>query len=252
MLDKEKGSPEEGTPQHLANGSARRIRDSLVVRYLPYATSIANKIAQSLPPEADFDEIVCNARLGLLEAAKRFNPSLLIDFKTFSYYRIKGAIFDGLRKNGALPRSIYSRLKLERAADDYLREKNERGASSESKPLKSEVESLYKTVNHLSSICVVSMDAIEHFDIEDEHSQREIEKKAEFQRIKEKMKFAIDDLPHKERKLVKMYYFQSKTLGEIGELLGLSKSWTCRLHARALTILFEKITSMNVKSQPEA
>ena len=57
------------------------------------------------------------------------------------------------------------------------------------------------------------------------------------------MKEAIESLPDKERKLIKMYYFQNKTLEESGEDLGLSKSWTSRLHARALEILFKKINS---------
>ena len=49
-------------------------RDSLIGQYLPYATSIANKVAQTLSNDADIEEIICNARLGLLEAAKRFDP----------------------------------------------------------------------------------------------------------------------------------------------------------------------------------
>lgn len=229
----------------------KKSRDDLVMRYLPYAASIANKIAQSLPRDTDTDELLCNARLGLLEAAKRFNPNLLVDFKTFSYYRIKGAIFDGLRKTGALPRSMYARMKLERDATEYLQDKVNNGGVVEAQA-KTEIEDLYKTVNHLANVCVVSMDAMENFEVEDDQSQKDIEQKTEFQRVKEKMKFAIEALPDKERKLVKMYYFQNKTLGDIGDLLGLSKSWTCRLHARALEILFERITSMNVKSQLEA
>lgn len=230
--------------------SHQRNLDLLVNRYLPYAASIATKVAQGLPRGADIEEILCNARLGLLEAAKRFNPNLLVDFKTFSYYRIKGAIFDGLRKNGLLPRSIYSRLKMEREANEYKQDQIQRGALPEVEA-SAQPSSVYNTASHLASICMVSIDAMENFEVEDEQSQRDIERKAEFQKIKEKMKYAIEDLPDKERKLVKMYYFQSKTLGEIGDLLGLSKSWTCRLHARALEMLFEKITSMNVKSEPE-
>ena len=57
------------------------------------------------------------------------------------------------------------------------------------------------------------------------------------------MKEAMESLPDKERKLVKMYYFQNKTLEEAGSDLGLSKSWTSRLHARALEILFKKINN---------
>ena len=77
----------------------------------------------------------------------------------------------------------------------------------------------------------------------------DIEHKAEFQKIKEFMRQAIEELPEKERKLIKMYYFQNKTLEEAGQKLGLSKSWTSRLHARALGLLFKKISLIQLKNQ---
>jgi DNA-directed RNA polymerase specialized sigma subunit len=46
-----------------------------------------------------------------------------------------------------------------------------------------------------------------------------------------------------------MYYFQNKTLEEAGQKLGLSKSWTSRLHARALGLLFKKISLIQLKNQ---
>src|SRR4029434_2304489 len=101
-------------------------RDALIEQYLPYATSIANKVAQTLSNDADMEEIVCNARLGLLEAAKRFDPKFNVDFKTFAYYRIKGAIYDGLRKTGWIPRSLYSKIKFEQAANEYLQTMSEK------------------------------------------------------------------------------------------------------------------------------
>jgi RNA polymerase sigma factor for flagellar operon FliA len=38
---------------------------------------------------------------------------------------------------------------------------------------------------------------------------------------------------------MEMYYFEEKTLEEAGGALGLSKSWACRLHARAVDLLRE-------------
>jgi RNA polymerase sigma factor for flagellar operon FliA len=87
-------------------------------------------------------------------------------------------------------------------------------------------------------------------EIEDKKSN-DIENKAEFQKIKEFMRQAIEELPEKERKLVKMYYFQNKTLEEAGYKLGLSKSWTSRLHARALNLLFKKISLIQIKNQSQ-
>ena len=225
-------------------------RDALIERYLSYATSIANKIAQTLSSDVDVEEVVCNARLGLLEAAKRFDPKMGVDFKTFAYYRIRGAIFDGLRKTGWIPRSLYAKIKFEQAANDYLQTKSEEAAVSKnpSAPAEQEAGELYDTVNSLASIYIISLDASEEpMEIEDKKANN-IEHKAEFQKIKEVMRQSIEDLPDKERKLIKMYYFQNKTLEEAGSKLKLSKSWTSRLHARALELLFKKISTMQLKA----
>ena len=60
-------------------------RDALIEKYMPFATSIASKMARTMPSSVDFDDLVCNARLGLLEAAKRYDARFGVDFKTFAY-----------------------------------------------------------------------------------------------------------------------------------------------------------------------
>jgi RNA polymerase sigma factor for flagellar operon FliA len=90
----------------------------------------------------------------------------------------------------------------------------------------------------------MSMDSIENFDVGDEEAKQAMEQKTEFQKIKELVCDAIEGLPDKERKLIKMYYFQNKTLEEIGEVLNLSKSWTSRLHARGLELLYKKVSAL--------
>ncbi len=223
-------------------------RDVLIQQYLPYATSIANKVCQTLSNDADREEIIGNARLGLLEAAKRFDAKHNVDFKTFSYYRIKGAIYDGLRKTGWIPRSLYARIKFEQASNEYLQNVSEKNAQKSSHNPEEEISEVYETVNSLASIYIISIDANEEpLDLEDKKSN-DIESKAEFQKVKEFMRQAIEELSDKERKLIKMYYFQNRTLEEAGEKLGLSKSWTSRLHSRALEVLFKKISTMQIKS----
>jgi len=214
-------------------------RNSLVEQYLPYAASIAGRVMQTLSSAVDFDDVMCNARLGLIEAAKKFDPTLNVDFKTFAYYRVKGAIYDGLRKTGWIPRSLYAKIKFEQASNEYLQYMADRRSLPQR--AEDEMTELYDTVNSLASIYVISLDAAdENLDLED-HRTKDVEQSAQFQQVKQMMKEAIESLPDKERKLVKLYYFQNKTLEEAGTLLGLSKSWTSRLHARALEILFGKI-----------
>ncbi len=215
-------------------------RDALIEQYLPYASSIASKVMQTLSSSVDFDDVMCNARLGLLEAARKFDTNLNVDFKTFAYYRIKGAIYDGLRKTGWIPRSLYARIKFEQATNEYLQHMAEKGLP---RSPDEDISEVINTVNSLASIYVISVDSTEEgIEIED-HNNKDIEQNTEFQQVKQYMKEAIESLPDKERKLVKMYYFQNRTLEEAGDLLGLSKSWVSRLHARALELLFKKINA---------
>lgn len=224
--------------------NATEVRDALVEQYFPYASSIAAKLARSMPSEVDFDDILCNARLGLLEAAKRYDAKYGVDFKTFSYYRIKGAIYDGLRKTGWIPRSLYSKIKFEQAANEYLAA-NEHNQDSRFDFYKKELAEIHDSINSVASIYVMSLDSMDEFEVEDTEANKEIEQRAEFQKVKDKVCDAIEGLPDKERKLIKMYYFQNKTMEEIGEQLSLSKSWTSRLHARGLELLFKKVSGMS-------
>lgn len=215
-------------------------RDKLIEDYMPFAASVANRVAQSLSSNVDYDELLCNARIGLLEAAKRFDDRQDVDFKTFAYYRIRGAIYDGLRKSGWVPRSVYAKIKMEEASNDYLRYKSECSGEEDS-----EYEhQLIDTVNSLASVYVISLDADQEMEIEDT-DQVDVEQRAELKEIRAHMRSAIDSLPEIEKKLIKMYYFQNKTLEEAGEKLELSKSWTSRLHARALGLLFKRIKAVS-------
>lgn len=216
---------------------ALRRRDELIAEYMPYALSIASRVYQNLSSAVEFDEVLCNARVGLLEAAKRFDEAHGVDFRTFAYYRIKGAIYDGLRKAGWIPRTLYAKIKFEEAANDYLQFMSTYADSRDSDDSDTEVT---ETVNSLASIYVMSLDSSEDFDVEDPDTPN-FEQSAEFRQVRLRMREAIDSLPSTEKRLIKMYYFQNRTLEEIGERLGLSKSWASRLHAKALSMLLKKI-----------
>jgi RNA polymerase sporulation-specific sigma factor len=55
-------------------------------------------------PWAELDELLQWGAIGMLEATKRFDKSLGIDFQAFAARRIRGAMIDGLRREGALRR----------------------------------------------------------------------------------------------------------------------------------------------------
>jgi len=228
-------------------------RDAIIEQYMPYAASIANRVCQSLSSSVDHEDVLCNARLGLLEAAKRFDGRADVDFRTFAYYRIKGAIYDGLRRSSWLPRTLYAKIKFEEAANEYLQNKSLQCKQMEEKKTKKGGQNdkvVTETVNSLASIYIISLDAGENNDVEDTDGL-DVEHRIEFMQIRRHMRDAIGTLPEKEKQLIMMYYFQNRTLEEVGEHLKLSKSWTSRLHARALEILFKRMRNRSSESKSE-
>ncbi|MCB8874918.1 sigma-70 family RNA polymerase sigma factor [Acidisoma silvae] len=55
-------------------------------------------------PWADLDELLQLGAIGMLEAVQRFDTTRSIDFQAFAARRIRGAMIDGLRRDGALQR----------------------------------------------------------------------------------------------------------------------------------------------------
>src|SRR6185436_11369037 len=94
-------------------------RQHLVDGNIPFVRSIAAKVKEQLPREIEFDDLVSYGMQGLLEAADRYDLQHGCAFTTFAYYRVRGAIFDGLRGMGWLPRGEYARMRFEERASTY-------------------------------------------------------------------------------------------------------------------------------------
>lgn len=75
-------------------------QQKLVEQYIPLANKLAHKKKRSLPSFVDFEELQSAAYMGLVEAASRYNPDLGVEFSTYAYPRIFGAIQDYLREMG--------------------------------------------------------------------------------------------------------------------------------------------------------
>src|SRR3954471_20841030 len=95
-------------------------RERLVAENLPYVRAIAAKVKEQLPKEIEFDDLVSYGTQGLLEAAERFDGKHGASFTTYAYYRVRGAIFDGLRHMGWLSRGEYARFRVEERASTWL------------------------------------------------------------------------------------------------------------------------------------
>ncbi len=211
-------------------------RNAIITQYTPYVRSIAGKIKKTLAKEIEFEDLVEYGMIGLLEAAERFDADMGANFMTFAYYRIRGAIYDGLRGMGWMSRSEYARVRFEERANNYLSQVAEEAQASPDQAAKPEAEKAQQfaaVLQNMAAIYITTLDGTEGLQVKDENAIQADDTLGNEQ-ARLLVGKAISKLNEQERTLLDLYYYRELSLQEVGEKLGLSKSWTSRLHARVI------------------
>jgi RNA polymerase sigma factor FliA len=202
----------------------------LIESHLGYAHAIAADVLKGLPSHVEKAEIQAAAELGLTEAATAYDGRPGVQFKTFAYYRIRGAVYDAIRKATWFSRTQYQELLAEAAVNDYMAD----SAGSEQSPVCDSAE----LERHTGSVVSCYMLSLEGNRVETPVDTR---KSAEENLIEQewhnRLHQALPKISGKNRAIIQAYYFEGKTLEEIGAAMGLSKSWVCRLHAKGIEML---------------
>src|SRR5690349_23757329 len=94
---------------------------ALVDKHLSLVHGIARKVKRSVGASIELDDLIGYGSKGLVEAAERYDGRAGVAFTTFAYYRIRGAMYDGLRTMGWYSRSDYARYRAEERANELLR-----------------------------------------------------------------------------------------------------------------------------------
>jgi RNA polymerase sigma factor for flagellar operon FliA len=217
----------------------------LVDEHLSLVRALAAKVRGQLGGRIEIDELVNLGILGLMEAADRFDPNAGVKFSTFAYYRIRGAIFDGVRQMNHLPRSIYAKARLIERADSVTDNLSERecgaGPAKPQASLEDNVQRLHDAFAGVVASYVTSLEALAAEGAEFASGEAGAEEVLVIAETERRVIKLIATLPEKERHFVQKHYFEGKSLQDAGKELGLSKSWASRLHSRALEMIREKL-----------
>jgi len=205
------------------------------------AKSIAIKTARMLRLNQDLtDEAIALGNQGLVIAAQRYDPRRGIAFSTFAYYRIRGAIFDGLRSMGVLARTRMHKVRREERADVCL-ESDSQGTQPGG-GLEDAVSDFANRVANLATMEVLAF-AADTVEQSSDASADSVYDQVEDVELFELIRRAVETLPESERTLIELSYFKDKSLAEAGQQMGLSRSWASRLHGRAIKMLQEAVNS---------
>jgi RNA polymerase sigma factor for flagellar operon FliA len=202
--------------------------------------SLALKVHRGLPRRIDLDDLIGYGQIGLVEAANEFDASRGTRFATFAYYRIRGAIYDGLAKMTGMSRGHYQHVRYERGATEALCESDQAGESSQSTGGGSADDDLAWLRDISRTLAVIHL--VSHLDLPGSSLEASLIDSVRFGPIAQAMQNEqaqkvvdlIGKLAPDEATMIRAVYFEGVSLQDAGKKLGISKSWASRLHAKAL------------------
>lgn len=212
----------------------RPTQESLIQDNQGLVISLAKQIHGTLPRNrVELDDLIGYGQIGLAEAARIFNPDLNVKFSTYSYYRIRGAIFDGLSQMSWFAKAQRAEARYQKAANNALQDESEESVDNSARSQSRWFGNMTRTLAVVYLTTHGSDDDDSATDIVDESAVAPSTTAADSE-ISQKLVELIDTLPDDAKSLVRATYFEGLTLQEAGQRLGISKSWASRLHARAL------------------
>jgi RNA polymerase sigma factor for flagellar operon FliA len=198
---------------------APALRDRLIECYLRLARLAAVKFFRQRPDNAvSFADYLQYARLGLVEAIDGFDPSREASFETYSSYRIRGAMLNGLARESEISaQRTFWRTRQEERVDALGPATIGDNDLEELADLMSVLNGPYGSDNS-------------HADVADEAPHANPQAAAELAQLRE----AVDRLPGRERTLIRRHYFDHCEFKLIAQELTVSQGRVSQLHAQAL------------------
>lgn len=207
-------------------------REALIMMHLPYARAVAAGLyAKHVNHEAEFDEYMQWATLGLIEALDRYDPERGAQFTTYAFVRIRGAIRDGLEhiSDRQEQLSLHRRLMAERTAAVERSVAAELGTGGE-------------VFDRLARVSVGLMltfflDGTGMIHDEEGALPDACYGTLVLKQSRKQVKELISYLTPREQSVVKLHYLQGLTYSEIASVLNITRGRISQLHEQALTRL---------------
>jgi RNA polymerase sigma factor FliA len=221
--------------------AAQQISAELIDEGQRLVHSLAAKIHRGLPSRFELEDLVGYGQVGLAEAARDFDATQGNKFTSFAFYRVRGAIYDGLSKMSWTSRARYNRLRYEQMANLALSEERKGSEASPSASLLEDARWLRSATEKLTVVFLAFLqddgqgEGDGESQIPDPESPPAVTAAA--REINEKLHALIDGLPPEEKLLIRATYFEGETLQEAANRLNISKSWASRLHSKTLETL---------------
>lgn len=223
------------------------VDDDLVTQFLPMVHKIVQRVVIYLRPPLSREDLVSAGIIGLLKAARAYDPSHEAEFQTYAYIRIKGAVLDELKSQSFIPAGVNKQIRQIETVRNELMEQNGNAPTDEELAHKLQIpmDKLYRIFESARAKHFTSLDNSDesflsgYSSLSDETD--EPSRHLEHAELTDKLAEAIGKLDEKERQLIILYYQQELTMKQIAEVFGLTEPRVSQLHAKALYSLSIKL-----------
>jgi RNA polymerase sigma factor for flagellar operon FliA len=211
--------------------SSEETDTAILQRHGSIVDRLARRFAWRSGHAVSADDLWSAGALGLIDAARRFDPSRDVRFETFAEHRVRGAIIDELRRMDHLPRRLRAQVERVLTAQGRL------GQSLGREPTADEVaEAVGLDSDEADGLLALSMPQLqvraEVADLGEAPTDR-----LEQAEVQAALAEAVARLPERLRTLLALHYQEGLTYREIAQVLDVSQPRVCQLHAEAVALL---------------
>lgn len=222
------------------------VEEDIVKNYLPLVKTVVGRLAMTLPPHVDLEDLYSSGLVGLLNAIRKYDPTSKASFESYARVRIRGSVIDELRRLDWVPRSLHSKARKVKTA--MMKLEQEMGRTPTDAEMAKELEiSIDEYLNLLTEIKPASFISIDSVSSSEEGEGASFAESVADERLESPEDGAsrrelaqliadqLEQLPEMQRKVLALYYFEDLRLREIAEVFGLTESRICQIHAQAIT-----------------
>ena len=220
-------------------------RNRLVECYQALVRRTVRRLSARLPRSVDRGDLHTAGNVGLMSAIQSFDPDRGVRFETYCELRIRGALLDELRTQDWLPRPWRTRIERHKRVYENLR------AQKGARPNDQEVadamgmdldEYVHVFGTGLPGAPSGSMGAdSDDAPTLDVVADTTTEAPGERLNRDELLRLVAQRLTEQEYRIVYLKYWEELPMREIGELEGLSESRVCKIHARLIERLRDRL-----------
>jgi len=224
------------------------VRNDLVLQHVPLVKRIAYHLLNRLPPSVQLDDLVQAGVVGLLDAARNFDPSQGASFETYAGIRIRGSMFDETRRNDWTPRSVHRKTRM--VSEAVRTVENRTGHDAKDLEVANELnislDEYHRILQDATGARIFSLNEIQSAEGSSKQPDSgEIAdplRKLQDSSFKKSLVDTINKLPEREKLVISLYYDEELNLREIGEVLNVSESRVCQIHSQAVIRLRSRMS----------